>query len=326
MPDNYDHLLVTNSYEPFDASDDDVKIWNWMNTTPDAFDQASSSIRENHFLFDAQSVGPLFMDTFPIPSDSSLPSQYTYDTTWCHIYNPGNTWLPSSLSLADGCVHTEVPFPLATLPPSAQPPVYAPFSLEVCQTSAANVSDKNHGFIPGANSRIPQAQQAPLRLPDRRRHRRRLDRQKQKERSKDPRFLDVLECISAIMADVRVPSTSDGHLDPAFAVEMENELQTYIDSLSDPELKEWMSLRRYDVGTLMGKEVASRKRKAKSMGPRSQLFYCLWCHQTMTTKNNLYTHVRSHLDFPLSFCDSCKFSSVTARLPARHSCRKRLGA
>ncbi|KAF9032768.1 hypothetical protein BJ165DRAFT_1516746 [Panaeolus papilionaceus] len=141
------------------------------------------------------------------------------------------------------------------------------------------------------------------------------ERQQDLDRSRDPRFLHVVSEVVNIMTEVEVPM--DGPIPQQLLQEKFQKLSQYLKFISDSdgELRQWLQRFRDNVGTLAGRDIALNKRKT---GEDSRLFICLWCSQTLTVKNNLGNHVRSHLKFPLSFCDHCDFSSVTPRLPTRH--------
>ncbi|PPR06103.1 hypothetical protein CVT24_004222 [Panaeolus cyanescens] len=110
------------------------------------------------------------------------------------------------------------------------------------------------------------------------------ERQRQILRSKDPRFLDVIKYITKAMGSV--PVSSDGIFDPAIKAEVQRNLHAYLRKISDPELAQWISQIRYEVGTAAGKEISFGKRKPVP-DPGARLFLCLFCDQTLTAKNNL---------------------------------------
>ncbi|KAF9032797.1 hypothetical protein BJ165DRAFT_768812 [Panaeolus papilionaceus] len=125
----------------------------------------------------------------------------------------------------------------------------------------------------------------------------------------------VAERIIKIMDEVEVPSDEQG---PPWNLEKQTSiLDEFIRSL-DPDIRRWVESARAEMGTPAGMRIARGKRTATT-----RLHYCIWCHNTLTSKNNLANHVRSHLKLHLSSCPKCGLSTVNRRLPTRHKCMKK---
>ncbi|KAF9032794.1 hypothetical protein BJ165DRAFT_1534958 [Panaeolus papilionaceus] len=129
---------------------------------------------------------------------------------------------------------------------------------------------------------------------------------------------EVADKIIKIMDEVEVPL--DEQEPPRNLEKQILILNKFIRSIGDRGIRDWLESARAEVGTPAGKRIARDKRRR---GATTRLHYCIWCHNTLTSKNNLANHVRSHLKLHLSSCPNCGLSTVNRRLPTRHKCMKK---
>ncbi|KAF9051887.1 hypothetical protein BJ165DRAFT_1591732 [Panaeolus papilionaceus] len=135
----------------------------------------------------------------------------------------------------------------------------------------------------------------------------------------DDPYLKASQKIVEIMTSFKVMSEGDTARMGAEIAHASNTLNTYLLSLSQ-DVYRWIENKRWSrVGVPSARShSAARRRHVNLKG----LYLCLWCDETLTTKNNFANHIRAHLNLHMSFCNYCEFSSVATKLPIRHKCRR----
>ncbi|KAF9032775.1 hypothetical protein BJ165DRAFT_1534940 [Panaeolus papilionaceus] len=147
-------------------------------------------------------------------------------------------------------------------------------------------------------------------------------------RSKDHRYLKVLQIITGTMAKVEIPMNelvppeTRERIDQGIGSLVQYLKGELLLSSTDAELQSWLQrvLDKFSKCNPVGTHAQIGKALERREYQRDRLYICFWCENTLTTPNGLGNHLRTHLEFPMSFCHhpGCNFSSVAPTLPKRH--------